>query len=120
MKHIGFTGGEQAFPLRISKTKRNTHKVRASRLQNSRHHRKNNCFATTGNDVDATQKGDVSSAIGLFDDGTAINQFPGAGLTQFNLAGTPLVESKPIAPVPNANGFNTLPAFTNIIKVTLQ
>ena len=77
-------------------------------------------FATTGSDIAATQKGDVSSLIGLFDDGTAINQYPGAGLTQFNLAGTPLVESKPIAPVPNANGFNTLPAFTSIIKVSLQ
>lgn len=77
-------------------------------------------FATTGNDIDATQKGDVSAAIGLFDDGTAINQFPGAGITQFNLAGTPLNESKAIEAVPNPNAFTTLPALTNIIKVTLQ
>lgn len=77
-------------------------------------------FATTGNDIDATQKGDVSSMIGLFDDGTAINQFPGAGITQFNLAGTPLNESKPIQAVPNPNEFTTLPAVPNIIKVTLQ
>lgn len=77
-------------------------------------------FATTGNDVDATQKGDISSAIGLFDDGTAINQFPGAGITQFNLAGTPLTESKAIAAVPNPNMFTTLPSLNNIIKVTLQ
>lgn len=77
-------------------------------------------FATTDNDIDATQKGDVSSMIGLFDDGTAINQFPGAGITQFNLAGTPLNESKPIQAVPNPNEFTTLPAVPNIIKVTLQ
>lgn len=77
-------------------------------------------FATTGNDIDATQKGDVSAAIGLFDDGTAINQFPGAGITQFNLAGTPLNESKAIEAVPNPNAFTSLPALTNIIKVTLQ
>ncbi|MFT3934737.1 MAG: spondin domain-containing protein [Chitinophagaceae bacterium] len=77
-------------------------------------------FATTGSDLDATQKGDVSSNIGLFDDGTAINQFPGAGITQFNLAGTPLTESNPITAVPKANGFNTLPSFTSIIKVSLQ
>lgn len=77
-------------------------------------------FATTGNDIDATQKGDVSAAIGLFDDGTAVNQFPGAGITQFNLAGTPLNESKAIDAVPNPNAFTTLPALTNIIKVTLQ
>lgn len=77
-------------------------------------------FATTGSDLNATKKGDFSSSIGLFDDGTAINQFPGAGITQFNLAGTPLEESKPILPVPNPNGFTTLPALSNIIKVTLQ
>ncbi|MBV4358828.1 spondin domain-containing protein [Pinibacter aurantiacus] len=77
-------------------------------------------FATTGKDIDATAKGDVSSMIGLFDDGTAINQFPGAGITQFNLAGTPLNESKPIQAVPNPNDFTTLPPISNIIKITLQ
>jgi hypothetical protein len=56
----------------------------------------------------------------LFDDGTAVNQFPGAGITQFNLAGTPLNESKPISVVPNPNGFTTLPAISKIIKVTFQ
>jgi hypothetical protein len=77
-------------------------------------------FATSGNDWDATQKGDLSSSIGLYDNGTAINQFPGAGITQFNLAGTPLNESKPIQSVPNPNGFTTLPAINNIIKVSIQ
>lgn len=77
-------------------------------------------FATTGNDLNATQKGDVSSSIGLFDNGTAINQYPGAGVTQFNLAGTPLTESIPIQAVPNPNAFTTLPSINNIIKVTLQ
>jgi hypothetical protein len=77
-------------------------------------------FATTGNDLDATRKGDVSASIGLFDDGTAVNQYPGAGITQFNLAGTPLDESKPIEAVPNPNEFTTLPAINQIIKVTLQ
>jgi hypothetical protein len=77
-------------------------------------------FATTGNDIEGMQKGDVSSSIGLYDDGTAIDQFPGAGITQFNLAGTPLVENKPIQAVPNPNPFTTLPSIKNIIKVTLQ
>lgn len=77
-------------------------------------------FATSGNDWDATQKGDLSSTIGLYDNGTAVNQFPGAGITQFNLAGTPLNESKPIQAVLNPNGFTTLPAINNIIKVTIQ
>ncbi|MES1218768.1 MAG: spondin domain-containing protein [Bacteroidota bacterium] len=79
-------------------------------------------FATTGGDLNAASgKGnDVSSSIGLFDDGTAVNQYPGAGVTQFNLAGTPLSESKPIQPVPNPNAFTTLPAINKIIKVTIQ
>lgn len=77
-------------------------------------------FSTSGQDIDATQKGDVSSAIGLYDNGTAVNQYPGAGITQFNLAGTPLDESKTIQAVPNPNEFTTLPAITNIIKVTLE
>lgn len=77
-------------------------------------------FATTGHDLDALQKGDVSDMIGLFDNGTAVNQYPGAGITQFNLAGTPLDESKIIEAVPAMNEFTTLPATSNIINVTLQ
>ncbi|RVT98539.1 hypothetical protein EOD41_17045 [Mucilaginibacter limnophilus] len=77
-------------------------------------------FASTGNGVDATQKGDISTSVQLYDNGTAINQFPGAGVTQFNLAGTPLKENQPIVVVPNPNAFTTLPAITGIIKVTLK
>lgn len=77
-------------------------------------------FATMGNGVDATQTGDISSSIQLYNDGTAIDQFPGAGVTQFNLAGTPLVENVPISVVPNPNAFTTLPSIPNIIKVNLQ
>lgn len=77
-------------------------------------------FATTGDDLSATKKGDFSTSIGLFDDGTAIDQLPGAGITQFNLVGTPLNENEPIQAVPNPNGFTTLPAIYNIVKVTLE
>ena len=77
-------------------------------------------FATTDDDMGASKKGNSSPSIGLFDDGTAVNQFPGAGITQFNLAGTPLEESKPIEAVPNPNDFTTLPDIDHIIKVTFQ
>ena len=77
-------------------------------------------FASMGNGVDPTQTGDISSSIQLYNDGTAVDQFPGAGVTQFNLAGTPLVENNPISVVPNPNAFTTLPSISNIIKVTLQ
>lgn len=77
-------------------------------------------FATSGNDIDGNASGGLSSSVGLYDNGTAVDQFPGAGITQFNLAGTPLNESKAIGPVPNPNKFTTLPATDHIIKVTLQ
>ncbi|MFC7526863.1 spondin domain-containing protein [Parapedobacter sp. GCM10030251] len=77
-------------------------------------------FASKDNGVDAMQKGDVSASIGLFDNGTAANQFPGAGITQVNLAGTPLEESKAIEPVPNPNAFTTLPGISDMLNVTLH
>lgn len=77
-------------------------------------------FATTSNGVDATEAGDISGSIQLYNDGTAVDQFPGAGVTQFNLAGTPLVENQPISVVPNPNAFTTLPSISNIIKINLQ
>ena len=77
-------------------------------------------FATGANGIDPTKKGDASAGMGLYNDGTAVDQFPGAGVTQFNLAGTPLTESIPIAEVPNPNAFTTLPAIKDIIKVTIQ
>jgi hypothetical protein len=76
-------------------------------------------FATADNGVKPVPS-DISGSIVLYDNGTAINQFPGAGITQFNLAGTPLVENKPIMAVPNPNPFTTLPAISNIIHATLQ
>ncbi|HEV8504582.1 MAG TPA: spondin domain-containing protein [Chitinophagaceae bacterium] len=77
-------------------------------------------FASKDEGVDPLNKGDISNTIALYDDGTALNQFPGAGITQFNLAGTPLAESKPIVPVPNPNEFTTLPEIKNIIHVTIH
>lgn len=77
-------------------------------------------FATADNGVDPTVKADISSSVALYDNGTAIDQFPGAGVTQFNLAGTPLTESKPIMAVPDPNPFITLPAINNIIRVTIK
>jgi len=77
-------------------------------------------FATGADGIDPLKKGDASANIGLYDNGTAVDQFPGAGVTQFNLAGTPLTEGEPITAVPNPNAFTTLPAITDIIKITLQ
>jgi hypothetical protein len=77
-------------------------------------------FASADNGVDPTQTGDISGSIKLFDDGTAIDQFPGAGNAQFNLGGSTSAESKPISEIPNPNAFTTLPAINNIVKVTIK
>jgi hypothetical protein len=74
-------------------------------------------FATKGQDVNALRVGDISSTIGLFDDGTAKDEFPGAGATQAALGGTPMEDMSPIWEVPNPNAFTTLP---QIVKVTLE
>ena len=77
-------------------------------------------FATDGNGIDATQAGDATDALHLFDDGTAVNQFPGAGNMQANLGGTPVEEQEPIQEVPNPNAFITLPEISKLIKVTIE
>jgi hypothetical protein len=77
-------------------------------------------FATGAEGIDPQKKGDASASISLYNNGTAVDQFPGAGVTQFNLAGTPLSESTVITAVPNPNAFTTLPAITKIVSVTIQ
>lgn len=71
-------------------------------------------FATKPGDIDASSKGDLSSWIDLFDNGTTIDQYPGAGIRPAPSA------SRAIFPLPNPNEFTNLPATTSIIKVTLQ
>lgn len=70
-------------------------------------------LATSGNGIDATQKGDFSTSVKLYDSGTAVDQFPGANNSK-------VAESKPIQEVPNPNPYNTLPEISKMIKVTIQ
>ena len=77
-------------------------------------------FTTSGNDVNALRKGNVSATIKLFDSGTAVDEFPGAGVSQAALGGTPIPEDEPIYEVPNPNQFTTLPPIPEIIQVTLE
>ncbi|WP_333575104.1 spondin domain-containing protein [Sphingobacterium sp.] len=73
-------------------------------------------YATKGNGIDATRKGDVSDELSLYDNGTKKDQYPGANI-RIDLSGMPLGESEPIHEVPNPNVFSTLP---QIVKVTLN
>jgi hypothetical protein len=80
----------------------------------------NDWFFASEGEIDATKPADLSGQIGLFDDGTAVSEFPGAGASQAALGGTPIAESNPISKVPNPNAFTTLPPIDQIIKVTIQ
>ncbi|ULT29122.1 spondin domain-containing protein [Sphingobacterium sp. E70] len=73
-------------------------------------------YATKGNGIDATRKGDVSDEVSLYDNGTKRDQYPGANI-RIDLSGMSLGESKSIQEVPNPNVFTTLP---QIVKVTLN
>jgi hypothetical protein len=75
-------------------------------------------FDDTG--VPITQTGDLSSYVKLWDDGTEINEYPGAGNHEaaFN-PGLQNPESKAIGEVDTAL-YPTLPAVKNVIKVTLS
>ncbi|SEM73435.1 hypothetical protein SAMN05216436_10733 [bacterium A37T11] len=70
--------------------------------------------------VDGSQRGDISGSLHLYDNGTALDEFPGAGISQVNLGGKIVPVSKPISEVPNPNAFTTLPELSSIIKVTLN
>ncbi|MRG44928.1 hypothetical protein GFS24_07375 [Chitinophaga sp. SYP-B3965] len=75
-------------------------------------------FSTADNGIAWNQKGDVSEQIRLYDNGTAMDQFPGAGNGQ--QGGMMITEKKLIIEVPNPNTFTTLPPVKQIIKVTLN
>lgn len=71
-------------------------------------------FATKPGDIPASATGDLSSLIDLFDNGTTIDQYPGAGIRPAPSA------SRAILPLPNPNKFTTIPSTASIIKVSLQ
>lgn len=67
--------------------------------------------------IDATVKGDLSSKTALFDSGTGIDQYPGAGNHQALFGGTPQSETKVISKV---GAQYPVPAAQNVIKVTVN
>lgn len=67
--------------------------------------------------IPATFTGDVTAQTGLFDDGTAVNQYPGAGNAQGLFTGMPEMEDQPIMKVDN---IFPVPATNKVIKVTIK
>lgn len=77
----------------------------------------NDWFYANEQSIDANTKGDLTSKTTLFDSGTGIDQYPGAGNHQALFGGTPQAESKVIAKVGNAF---PIPAVQNVLKVTIN
>jgi hypothetical protein len=77
----------------------------------------NDWFYANDQSIDANSKGDLSSKTSLFDSGTGIDQYPGAGNHQALFGGTPQSENKVISKVGNQY---PVPAVQNVIKVTVN
>ncbi|MBL1221729.1 spondin domain-containing protein [Chryseobacterium sp. L7] len=77
----------------------------------------NDWFYANEQSIDANTKGDLTSKTSLFDSGTGVDQYPGAGNRQALFGGTPQSENKAIAKVGNVF---PVPAVQNIIKVTVD
>lgn len=77
----------------------------------------NDWFYANEEAVAANFKGDLTSKTVLLDNGTGINQYPGAGNHQSLFGGTPQAEDKVITKVGDA--FPISPV-ANVIKVTIQ
>jgi hypothetical protein len=77
----------------------------------------NDWFFSNEQSINANTKGDVTLNTMLFDSGTGISQYPGAGNHQALFGGTPQAESKVIMKVGNTY---PIPAVKNILKVTIN
>lgn len=77
----------------------------------------NDWFYANEQSIDAHSKGDLTSKTALFDSGTGIDQYPGAGNHQALFGGTPQSENMVISKVGSQY---PVPAVQNVIKVTVN
>lgn len=77
----------------------------------------NDWFYSNEVSIDATAKGDLSSKTTLFDSGTGVDQYPGAGNHQALFGGTPQSETMVISKVGTQY---PVPSVQNVIKVTVN
>ncbi|WP_185246237.1 spondin domain-containing protein [Chryseobacterium bernardetii] len=77
----------------------------------------NDWFYSNEGNIDAIVKGDLTSKTSLFDSGTGVDQYPGAGNHQALFGGTPQSESMTISKVGTQY---PVPAVQNVIKVTVN
>lgn len=67
--------------------------------------------------IPANFKGDVTEKTALSDDGTAVNQYPGAGSAQGLFTGKPEKEEKNIMKVDN---MFPVPAINKVLKIVIK
>ena len=77
----------------------------------------NDWFYANEQNIDANMKGDLTSKTVLFDSGTGVDQYPGAGNHQALFGGTPQSENMVISKVGTQY---PIPAAQNVIKVTVN
>lgn len=77
----------------------------------------NDWFYANESEVTANTKGDLTAKTALFDDGTGVDQYPGAGNKQALFGGTPAPEDKNISKVGNNY---PVPQVSSVLKVTYQ
>lgn len=77
----------------------------------------NDWFYANEMTVPALDRGDITSKAALFDSGTGVSQYPGAGNMQALFGGIPKPESKPVAKV--GNEF-PVPSVGQVLKITIE
>ncbi len=77
----------------------------------------NDWFYANETPLSAKTKGDVTDKTALFDSGTGVDQFPGAGNRQALFGGMPQHEDKPIMKVTNKF---PVPSVNKVLKVTIK
>lgn len=77
----------------------------------------NDWFYANDQDLTANDKADVTAKTALFDSGTGISQYPGAGNHQALFGGMPQTESLNIAKV---GSMYPVPSVANVLKVTIN
>lgn len=77
----------------------------------------NDWFYANAEAIPGNFKGDATAQTALFDDGTAVSQYPGAGNAQGLFTGMPLGEDLPVGKV--GDEF-PVPATNRVIKVTIR
>lgn len=77
----------------------------------------NDWFYANETGIPVTHSGNITSSAGLYDNGTAVDQYPGAGNKQPVFMGTSAPESKAIEMVGN---MYPVPTVSKVLKITLQ